>query len=151
MQLKIEDIIQQYDMILFDEVCVLCNAWAKFLIQHDTQARFKLASVQSPLGQAILKYYQMPTEHFDTMLVIKNGQAISESTAFLKVIEELGLPFSGLKIGYLIPKFIRDFMYRQIAFNRYRLFDTTDQCQFVSSHHQHHFLEHVVYESTSDN
>lgn len=86
MQQKIEEIIQQYDIILFDEICVLCNAWAKFLIQHDTQARFKLASVQSPLGQAILNYYQMPTEHFDTMLVIKNGQASLESTAFLKVI-----------------------------------------------------------------
>jgi hypothetical protein len=28
------------------------------------------------------------------MLVIKNGQASRESTAFLKVIEELGFPFS---------------------------------------------------------
>ncbi len=151
MQQKIEEIIQQYDIILFDEICVLCNAWAKFLIQHDTQARFKLASVQSPLGQAILNYYQMPTEHFDTMLVIKNGQASRESTAFLKVIEELGFPFSALKIGYLIPKFIRNFVYHRIALNRYRLFGTTDQCLFISSHHQHHFLEHVVYESTSSN
>jgi hypothetical protein len=25
MQQKIEEIIQQYDIILFDEICVLCN------------------------------------------------------------------------------------------------------------------------------
>lgn len=151
MQQKIEEIIQQHDIILFDAICVLCNSWAKFLIHYDTQARFKLASVQSPLGQSILSYYQMSTEHFDTMLVIKNGQATSESTAFLKVIEELGFPFTGFKIGYLIPKFIRDFVYRRIAFNRSRLFGTTDQCLFISSHHQHHFLEYAVYESTSSN
>ena len=87
MQQKIEAIIQQHDIILFDEICVLCNGWAKFLIKYDTQAQFKLTSVQSPLGQDILRHYQMPTEQFDSMLVIKNGQAYSESTAFLKVIE----------------------------------------------------------------
>jgi predicted DCC family thiol-disulfide oxidoreductase YuxK len=38
MQQKIEEIIQQHDIILFDEICVLCNGWAKFLIKYDTQA-----------------------------------------------------------------------------------------------------------------
>ncbi|WP_445117002.1 thiol-disulfide oxidoreductase DCC family protein [Acinetobacter sp. WZC-1] len=151
MQQKIEAIIQQHDIILFDEICVLCNGWAKFLIKYDTQAQFKLTSMQSPLGQDILRYYQMPTEYFDSMLVIKNGQAYSESTAFLKVIESLGLPFSCLKMGYLIPRFIRDFLYRQIAFNRYRLLGTTDQCLFISSRHQQHFLEYAVDESTASN
>ena len=73
MQQKIEAIIQQHDIILFDEICVLCNGWAKFLIKYYTLAQFKLTSVQSPLGQDILRHYQMPTEQFDSMLVIKNG------------------------------------------------------------------------------
>lgn len=144
MQQKIEAIIQQHDIILFDEICVLCNGWAKFLIKYDTQAQFKLTSVQSPLGQDILRHYQMPTEQFDSMLVIKNGQAYSESTAFLKVIESLGRPFSYLKMGYGIPKFIRDFLYRRIALNRYRLFGTTKQCLLPSSENKKHFLEHSI-------
>jgi predicted DCC family thiol-disulfide oxidoreductase YuxK len=109
MQQKIEEIIQQHDIILFDEICVLCNGWAKFLIKYDTQAQFKLTSVQSPLGQDILRHYQMPTEQFDSMLVIKNGQAYSESTAFLKVIESLGRPFfifkNGLWDTQIYPRF----------------------------------------------
>jgi predicted DCC family thiol-disulfide oxidoreductase YuxK len=36
MQQKIEEIIQQYDIILFDEICVLCNV--EILIKYDTQA-----------------------------------------------------------------------------------------------------------------
>ncbi|MEG0482010.1 MAG: thiol-disulfide oxidoreductase DCC family protein [Acinetobacter sp.] len=146
MQDNIVNILQQHDIVLFDEICVLCNGWAKFLIQHDRHARFKLASVQSALGQEILKYYALPNEHFDTMYVIKNAQLYSESTAFLKVIQELSFPFSCLKIGYLIPKFIRDFLYRRIALNRYRLFGTTDQCLLPSHENKKHFLDSVVYE-----
>lgn len=142
---NIEQIIQQHDIILFDAICVLCNGWAKFLIQHDQLARFKLTSVQSHLGQKILEYYQMPTDHFDTMLVIKNGQMYCESTAFLKVIEELGLPYSSLKIGYLIPKFIRDFLYRRVALNRYRLFGKTDHCMLPSTENKQHFLESLIH------
>ena len=56
MEHKIEDIIQQYDIILFDAICVICNGWAKFLIKYDQHAKFKLVSAQSPLGEAILKY-----------------------------------------------------------------------------------------------
>ncbi|MEG1856411.1 MAG: thiol-disulfide oxidoreductase, partial [Acinetobacter sp.] len=29
MEYKIADIIQQYDIILFDAICVICNGWAK--------------------------------------------------------------------------------------------------------------------------
>ena len=140
---NIEQIIQQHDIVLFDAICVICNAWAKFLIKHDPRAQFKLASVQSPLGEAILKYYQMPTDHFDTMLVVKNGQMYTESTAFLKVIEDLGQPFSSLKVGYVMPKLLRDFLYRRVALNRYQLFGTTDHCILPSAEKQH-FLENVI-------
>lgn len=141
----IQRMTQQYDIVLFDEVCVLCNTWAQFLIQHDQHAQFKLASVQSPLGQAILKYYQMPTEHFDTMLVVKNGQMYTESTAFLQVIQDIHFPFSVGKIGYVIPKSIRDFLYRRVALNRYRLFGTTETCILPSKSNQKHFLENIVH------
>ena len=121
MQYDIDSITQQHDIILFDAICVICNGWAKFLIQHDRHKKFKLASVQSPLGQAILKHYGMSTEHYSTMVVILNGQRYLESTALLKVMQHLGLPFSLMNSGYLMPRPLRDFLYRRIALNRYQL------------------------------
>lgn len=147
MEQKIEDIIQQYDIILFDAICVICNGWAKFLIRHDQHAKFKLVSAQSPLGEAILKYYTMSTEHYSTMLVIKDGQLYTESTALLKVMQHLGLPFSLMSSGYLIPRFIRDFLYRRVALNRYQLFGTTNNCLLPSAENKSHFLEHAIRES----
>lgn len=55
------------------------------------------------------------------MIVIINGQLYTESTALLKVMQHLGLPFSIMNAGYFIPRPIRDFLYRRVAFNRYQL------------------------------
>ncbi|ENU79401.1 hypothetical protein F975_02645 [Acinetobacter sp. ANC 3789] len=148
MQYDVEKIIQQHDIILFDAICVLCNGWAKFLIRYDRQSKFKLASVQSPLGQAILKYYGMSTEDYSTMLVVCDGQRYVESSAFLKVMQQLGLPFYLTNIGYLIPRFIRDFLYRRVALNRYHLFGTTSSsCLLPSQENRSHFLEHAVHDA----
>jgi hypothetical protein len=91
----------------------------------------------------------MPTEHFETMLVIKNGQASRESTAFLKVIEELDFPFS-IKNWLFNSKVYPRLYISPNALNRYRYL-----VQLISAYsfetYKHHFLEHVVYESTSSN
>jgi predicted DCC family thiol-disulfide oxidoreductase YuxK len=57
-------------VILFDGVCKLCSAWARFLIRFDNNRRIKLGHVQSESGQAILMTYGFPTDHFYTMLFI---------------------------------------------------------------------------------
>ena len=93
MSKNIEDIIQSHDIILFDTVCVICNGWAKFLIKYDKKIQFKLVSAQSELGTALLKHYQMSTEHYTTMVVIKDGKLYTESTALLKVMQHLGFHF----------------------------------------------------------
>lgn len=147
MSYEIEKIIQQHDIILFDAICVLCNGWAKFLIRYDRQSKFKLASVQSPLGEAILKYYGMSTEDYSTMLVVYNGQRYVESSAFLKVMQQLKFPFSLTNIGYLVPSIIRDFLYRRVALNRYPLFGTTSSCLLSSQENRSHFLEHAIHEA----
>ncbi len=146
MSKNIEDIIQSHDIILFDAVCVICNGWAKFLIKYDKKIQFKLVSAQSELGTALLKHYQMSTEHYTTMVVIKDGKLYTESTALLKVMQHLGFPFSLMNAGYFIPRFIRDFLYRLVALNRYKLFGKTDSCPIPSHENKRHFLEEAVRE-----
>ncbi|NNH78157.1 DUF393 domain-containing protein [Acinetobacter sp. ANC 5380] len=147
MQNNIEHIIQQHDIILFDAICVICNGWAKFLIRHDRKSKFKLVSAQSPLGEEILQHYGMSTTHYTTMVVILNAQLYTESTALLKVMQHLGLPFSLMNLGYLVPSVIRDFLYRRVALNRYQLFGTTDNCLLPSAENKSHFLEHAIRDS----
>ncbi|TXJ04535.1 MAG: DUF393 domain-containing protein [Acinetobacter sp.] len=140
MQNQLEQLIQTHNIILFDGVCVLCSAWANFMIQHDPQYQFKLVSVQSKLGQQLLSTYQLPTDHFETMVLLEQGQLYTESTAFLRIIQRVGFPYSILKYGKVIPKVVRDFAYRRIALNRYWLFGQTEQCYVATADVQQHFL-----------
>ena len=64
--LQLPAIDPQDRIILFDSVCKLCNHWSRFILRFDKYQRFKLCSVQSPQGQALLAHYNFPLDQFDT-------------------------------------------------------------------------------------
>lgn len=127
-------------VILFDGVCKLCSVWSQFIIEYDKQHIFTLASVQSPEGQSILKFYNLPTDSFDTMLYVHGNVAYERSDAFVNVIKQLGLPWKTLAIIGFLPKKLRNWAYDRIAQNRYTLFGKLDQCLLPSADHNKRFL-----------
>lgn len=127
-------------VVLFDGVCKLCSGWAKYLIRHDIEQRFRLASVQSKEGQALLEWGGLPLDHFDSMALIENGQMLLRSDAVLRIFAQLPGPWRYLKWLRLIPRPVRDWCYNRIALNRYRLFGRYDQCLLPSADHARRFL-----------
>lgn len=127
-------------VVLFDGVCKLCNGWAKFLIEHDPEQRFRLASVQSAQGQALLEWFGLPTDHFDTMALIENGQLLVRSAAVLRIFAQLPGAWRHLALLRVIPRPLRDWGYDRIALNRYRLFGRYDSCLLPSADHARRFL-----------
>lgn len=134
---------KEFQIVLFDATCVICDTWANFLIQVDRKAKFKLASVQSPLGQQLLAHFGYSTTDFDTMLFIDRGTAYDQSTAFLKIMQNLHLPWSAVQLGLITPKMLRDPLYRFVARNRYRWFGQ-QSCALPEAKHQQHFLENYL-------
>ncbi|KGJ96915.1 thiol-disulfide oxidoreductase DCC family protein [Colwellia psychrerythraea] len=128
-------------VILFDGVCKLCNVWSQFIIKYDTRQRFKLCTVQSPEGQSILKHFNMPTDHFDTMLYVEGKQYFDKSDAFLNVVNKLGFPWRLLYLFKVIPQGIRNWLYDRIALNRYSLFGKYDSCILPSKESDNRFLK----------
>jgi len=128
-------------VILIDGVCKLCNAWSNFIIEHDSAHRFKLASVQSDQGQAILLHFNYPIDKFDTMLVIDGTKSLEKSAAFLQVMNTLGYPWKLLLITKLIPRPIRDWLYDRIALNRYALFGKYEYCVLPTPDHKERYLD----------
>jgi predicted DCC family thiol-disulfide oxidoreductase YuxK len=127
-------------VVLFDGVCKLCNGWAKFLIRHDRRRRFKLASVQSVEGQAILQWFGLPTERFDTMAYIEGTKLFVRSSAVLRIAAQLPWPWRGFAVLRCVPRALRDWCYDRIALNRYRLFGRYDQCLLPTPDHAERFL-----------
>lgn len=120
-------------IVLFDGVCKLCNAWARFLIKYDTRYVFKLASVQSDEGRALLSRFGFPLDDFSTMLLVEDDKIYQRSTAFIRVVARLPWPWKLAAIFWIIPRFIRNWLYDRIALNRYKLFGKYSTCVLPSA------------------
>lgn len=127
-------------VVLFDGVCRLCSAWARFLLKFDRDRRFKLATVQSEEGQAILAFFRMPLEEYDTLLLVESRQVYVKSDAILRILKQLPFPWPALSFFRLIPPSIRDWVYDRIARNRYRLFGKKAVCVVPSAQDADRFL-----------
>lgn len=127
-------------VVLFDGVCKLCNGWSRFLIRHDRAAKLKLCSVQSPQGQAILAWFGMPLDHFDTLVYVEGDRALQRSDAILAILRQLPAPWRWATLARVIPRRLRDWAYDPIARNRYRLFGRHEYCQVPRPEDRERFL-----------
>jgi predicted DCC family thiol-disulfide oxidoreductase YuxK len=127
--------------IFFDGVCNLCNRGVNFLISKDKKEVLKFASLQSEYAQNTIPKELLNRENLDTIIVYSDGQFYDRSNAVLKLCKILGGGFYVVLIGYLIPRFIRDGLYRFIANNRYRWFGKTAQCRIPTVDLKERFLD----------
>tara|TARA_B110000967_G_C18771450_1_gene503297 strand:- start:700 stop:1095 length:396 start_codon:yes stop_codon:yes gene_type:complete len=127
--------------VFFDGVCNLCKRSVNFLISKDKKGVLKFASLQSEYAQNVISKEALNREHLDTIIVYTDGKFYYRSNAVLKLCEILGGGFYVFLIGYLIPRFIRDAMYRFIANNRYKWFGKKDHCMPHTPELKERFLE----------
>ena len=124
----------QPSIILFDGVCNLCNGIVQFVIRRDpSPGVFQFAALQSPAGQRMLRDHGLPTADLDTFVLIDGGRASVQSTAALRTLKRLGLPWSLMHVFIIVPRPLRDLIYRFIARNRYRWFGCLESCMTPSS------------------
>ena len=96
-----EPVSSEPAILLFDGVCNLCNAWVRFVIRRDpAPPRFRFAALQSEAGQRLLG---RELQAMDTFVLIDGGRVFVRSSAALRVLARLGLPWS---ILYALMKHI---------------------------------------------
>lgn len=127
-------------VVLFDGVCNLCNSAVQLIIRYDKKAYFSFASLQGEYGQKFLKANNLNTEDYDSFILFENGTMYTESTAALCVAKRMGFPWVLSYPLLIIPKFIRDAVYRLIAKNRYQWFGKKEQCMIPSPNVQNRFI-----------
>ena len=127
-------------IILFDGICNFCNSSVRFIIERDPSGSFRFASLQSKIGQELLRKHNIP-ETTDSFVLIDEHQAFIESTAALKVCSKLVWPWKIFSVFLLIPKPLRDSIYRMVARNRYKWFGIEESCMLPSGNIRDRFLE----------
>jgi len=117
-----------YPVILFDGVCNLCSNAVQFVIKHDSQQKFKFASLQSDVARSLLHDFAADTDSFNSVILVEGGKVYYRSTAALRIAKQLSLPYNLLYVFIIVPPFIRNIVYDYIAKNRYQCFGKKEAC-----------------------
>lgn len=115
-------------IVLFDGVCNFCNASVNFVIARDKAGYFKFAPLQSEIGEELSTRHGIDKIETDSVIVIENERVYTHSSAALRIARHLDGIWSWTYVFVIVPKPIRDLLYRLFARNRYRLFGRQDAC-----------------------
>jgi predicted DCC family thiol-disulfide oxidoreductase YuxK len=128
-------------LIIFDGVCNLCNASVQYVIKHDKKNMFLFTALQSDVGQQIIKEHHIDTTKTDSIILYSEERKLShKSTAALNIAKHLGFPTNLITVFFIIPAFIRNWVYDYIAKNRYKWYGKRDSCMTPTPELQNKFL-----------
>lgn len=127
-------------IIVFDGACVLCNGWVDFLLRHDRRGRYRFAAMQGAAGRALLARHGLDPEDPASFLLLEDGRAWMDTDAIGRVLRGLGGAWNLARLMSLVPRPVRDALYRRLARNRYRWFGTT-ACRMPDEAERARFLD----------
>ena len=133
-------------IVLYDGVCGLCNRAVQFLLQRDRHDRFRFASLQSDFAARLLDRHGIDHTKLDTVYAVvhhgeSNETVLAKSDAFLLFAQVLGGVWSLARVGRVIPRAVRNWLYDLVATNRYRVFGKSESCMLPDPAYKHKFLE----------
>lgn len=128
------------NILLFDGLCNLCNDSVNFILKRDKIGKFKFTSLQSSRGIELCKQHNIDTNIVDSIVLIKNDSVFIKSSAVLEIVKDMPIGWSLFRIGIILPKFARDWLYDIIAKHRYKLFGKKDECPIPHKDVQDRFL-----------
>ncbi len=115
--------IQKMNIIFYDGDCGLCNHFVKFVLRFEKENLFYFSPLNSKLALSTLN-----EQNLDTVVLLKNGDEFHRSDAALLILKEMKFPISCCYLLRLIPRFLRDSVYKVIARNRSHFLQRDKQC-----------------------
>lgn len=130
--LTTQEISRCKDILLYDGVCALCNRFVKFVLKHDTAARFCFASLSSDYGRATMERHGAGAVDSAGLLLDANSaqpKLLLRSDVPIYVMSQLAGPWPFLaRLLRAFPRPLRDYGYSSVAGTRYRIFGKYDVC-----------------------
>jgi len=118
-------------ILFYDGECGVCSRTVRFILKNEHSNDMFFSSLQGEFAIYFLAEHGIESISANTLYLFENGKLYNKSKAALKLIDYLKRPFGILKILYIFPRFLRDFVYDRIAANRKVFFK--DVCELISS------------------
>ena len=113
---------------VMDAECAVCSWGARMLHRLDRSGRVRICPDQSPLGAALMRHYGLDPKDPASWQFLDEGVAHVDFEAVLHA----GWRFGGwgrlTAVLRILPRPVRDWLYRRLARNRYALFGRADLC-----------------------
>ncbi|WP_010495791.1 thiol-disulfide oxidoreductase DCC family protein [Paenibacillus elgii] len=132
---------ERHPLVFYDGVCGFCQRVVQFIIPRDRSAVFRFVAIQSETGSRLLRRHGLDPAELNTFVLLEQGRVYTRSTAGLRVLRRLDGAWPLLYAFIVVPRPLRDVVYRWIAANRYRFFGKSDSCMLPPPEVRERFLD----------
>ena len=141
-------------LVLYDGECGLCDHFVQFLLRIDRTDQLRFAALQGPVGRDILTRAGRVETALSTVIVVADHETAAErlldrSDAALFAITAAGGPYRAAALLRLVPRVLRDLVYRAVARSRYRIFGRLDACPVPTPATRAKFLDFQTARTTA--
>lgn len=126
-------------VLFFDGECGLCNRSIRWFLDRDTRRLFRVAPLQGRLARQ--KLGSLPADYRAWAMAYWDEEGMHyESDATLRAVARLGGRWRVARVLLLIPRVIRNGVYRWVARGRIRWFGRVEYCGLLSAEDRRRLL-----------
>lgn len=116
-------------VLVMDGDCALCSWGARTIAHNDPHDLFRITTVTSKTGKALLKHYKLDPDDPWSWMAVHRGEARTSSDAICYVLKRMGWQWAWIGwVGHHMPHAIREPLYRFVARNRIKWFGRKQMC-----------------------
>jgi predicted DCC family thiol-disulfide oxidoreductase YuxK len=121
------------NLVFFDGVCVMCNGTVHALVRFDRKKVLSFATLQGLTAETVLGERASEISMPGSMVYVRawateREARFEQSDAMLQILCDLGGVWRIVSWARIVPRFLRDRVYRWVARNRYRWFGRRESC-----------------------
>ncbi len=124
--------------VYFDGVCGLCNRFVDLLLRADRHARFRLAPLQGETARVRLSADEV--RDLPSIVLEDDTGRYRASDAVLRILARLGGVWWIMSWLRILPRPVREGVYRVVADHRYQWFGKRDTCRLPTASERARFL-----------
>ncbi|MCP4201577.1 MAG: DUF393 domain-containing protein [bacterium] len=132
-------------VVFYDGVCGLCDRTVQLLLRIDRTRALSFAPLQGKAAAELKRRHRI-TRDLKTLLFVESygtdrELVSSHSTGVLRILARLGGVWGAVSWLRIVPRPLRDLVYRTVARHRYHWFGRFDHCKLPDADLSDRFLD----------